>query len=461
LRFDGVSARDELGYAVGSGRDLNADGLVDLLVGAPSFVNPTDPNRLVRGRVFVFYGGAFEPFQDPPRLEVLKIDDGAVGLAARTVTVPKTGQISLVPVKVLVRNAGGQPIKNFGSELVFRHKPLTGQAPLQPLQTTTQGCTNPASPLSGTPARICRKTTEVSYLPDDPAAASAPACSFDATAKCQQLAAPPTTIEAGQRVLLDFTVQVADTVVPEEWQLSLKLPATEGGIGTAPDFELGENERRKWILQTAAQLQVLTITVAEGNTDLGFTSINRGAPIEIVADILNAGQATVGALNATLNIVQRNGGPSEVVDWSPLGLTSVTLQPGQANRVQARFRIAVEDKPNPTPSGTCTPACGVNQACIAGTCRDVPIRLNNGQEFAVTVNVTGTDTNTGLAVDNSDQTQDALRVIASRASLRIVELSIPSTQRFVSPRQINVPFTSRAIYDKDTNAPPSASLRIQ
>lgn len=432
LRFDGQSAGDEFGAAVAGGGDLNQDGFHDLLVGAPKYVQPGDPNQIKRGRVYVYYGAAFEPFQDPARVDVLAIDDGATGTpAVRSVTIPRstTATPSQVRVKVHVRNGGDRTLEGFAASMKLRRKGA-GDA-FTDVEVDTAGCGSVIQPIvQPRVARICPNGALLALRADDPDFATATPCPFDAAQRCRSSATFPTSLRAAQAAQLEFLVTIGENARPEEWQASLIVPNI-GGVGTR---EIDPAQRRKWVLQQFANLQVLGILTVDGNTDLGFTSINRGAPVEIAATIVNTGEATIKDLQASLQITAGlSGGDARLMTYTPRPLATRELR--RNDRVEARFVLSVDDQTLPNPV---TPEL---------------IRLIPGQQFNVAVIARGEDKNTLGLVESDPQASDPLRVTSSRATLRVVRVEVPSTaSRFVVPGQLGVPFETRVVYDSDSPA---------
>ena len=84
------------------------------------------------------------------------------------------------------------------------------------------------------------------------------------------------------------------TNLPEQWEVSARVSADR-----VTAFEIPAQLRRTWTLQRGPQLQVLAISTTEGNTELGFTSINPAAPIELTADIQNGDVFVTSGIDGT------------------------------------------------------------------------------------------------------------------------------------------------------------------
>ena len=145
--------------------------------------------------------------------------------------------------------------------------------------------------------------------------------------------------------------------------------------------------QRTWLLQSPARLQVLAIQTVDGNTDLGFTSINPGAPVTLSVQIVNTGDAVVDSLQS--HMVFKSGG---VLKSDGLSATLLGMQP---------TRI------------------GHNQTATATYQVTAPENIVSGLEFFAYPLVAGVDINSGLAVETDIDAITAQRIVASSSdSLR-------------------------------------------
>lgn len=113
----GENALDKFGYALAAG-DLNGDGFLDLIVGAP-FHSPS-PDLYQRGAVYVYLGPSFDP------AGVIKIPataaNGGIGFSLAA------GDINRDGIDDLVLQASGKVIAFYGANGAFAPNPLAPDA---------------------------------------------------------------------------------------------------------------------------------------------------------------------------------------------------------------------------------------------------------------------------------------------------------------------------------------------
>lgn len=391
LRYDGVSEQDLFGTSVAAAGDVNFDGFHDLVVGAPNALDVSDNRGVRRGSATIFYGGPFEPFQRPPGLSVSELRDPQAPLttgALRTVTIGQT-----VSVKVMVASTGDVATQNVNVDLLVRRR-VAENPPGEVVGPTLVRITKVGHP------------TSLAAAPSDPA---------------------PGSLATATYVPFEFQVVIERGNLPELWEVSARLSAT--GI---PAFEIPVSTRRPWVLQREPQLQVLAIQTAVGNTELGFTSINPGAPVEMTADLVNSGDATITELATALlfrsGVQDHSGLVAELLEQS-----GTTLRKGET--VRARFRVTVNSATSAAP-------------------------IFSGQEFLARVSAHGVDANTGLPVTNEQSAVTVARLVASRLRLRITSLSAESGATNVRPGQTDAGFRYTVVLDPDTESPGASVGRL-
>jgi hypothetical protein len=168
----------------------------------------------------------------PPRLEVVRIDDGASGSAGgRSVSIGQT-----VRVLLEVANRGETDATNLSARLLFRHRD------------------------DGSPVDAVTQT---------------------------EIWEPPGLLAPGHAATFGFAVRVMPSAEPGRWSVGARVDAApSGGVPDAP-----EAVRRTWLVQRAAELRVTGVVTSVGDTSLGYTSINPGCAVEISAELRNEGEA--------------------------------------------------------------------------------------------------------------------------------------------------------------------------
>lgn len=384
LRYDGQGAQDFFGAAVTGTGDLNFDGFADVVIGAPNARDASDPAGARRGAATVYYGGPFEPFQRPPGISVQELRDAeppSPGPATRTITIGQT-----VRVKVMTANVGDTVLTLPPNSVTLRVRRR-----------------NSGGELEEVPATLARVT---------------------AVAHPSTLA--PSPLGAPLYVPFEFDVVVNAAATPESWEVS----AVYGAAGLPP-VEVAPALRRPWTLQRAAQIQIVEIQTTDGDTQLGFTSINPGAPVELTALIRNTGDATVTNLAAAFAFrLEGSLTESQSLVAELRSLSATTVARGQ--EATAKFRVSAMD----------TGATAIS----------------SGDTFVALVRATGVDANSGLQVQNEQSGVSLARLRASRARLRITRVDAEPGFAFVSPGQRGVALRTTVVFDRDPDPTTTTSL---
>jgi hypothetical protein len=214
----------------------------------------------------------------------------------------------------------------------------------------------------------------------------------------------PTSIAPRDTVAMIFSVEVPRTAPTGEWVVSARVDADRGGTGEAP-----QSLWRTWLVQRPAELRLVRLATIAGNTSFGYTSINPGCPVQIAADVHNAGEAAAVVAAAQIGLE----GPEPLLSTALVGWEPEARIPGGGG-ARAFFRL--EAKPE-----------------VVG-----------GAAFFAGLRLQAADANSEAPAPFAATGVEPVNLVASAARVEVLQMS--PTRLEVRPGQTGVALGARAAY---------------